>query len=81
VWIVPNVEIWAFGSAMDVALPPPTGGGRGAAGPDVISFATRSTVCGGPLAHCRRFLEQPASKQLLRLEFGVAKSIRRRLTR
>src|ERR1700722_215937 len=36
VWVIPNVEIWAFDSSVDAALAP-----NGAAGPDVINYATR----------------------------------------
>jgi peptidoglycan/xylan/chitin deacetylase (PgdA/CDA1 family) len=36
VWIVPNVEIWSFDSSADAATAP-----AGAAGPDVINYATR----------------------------------------
>jgi len=36
VWIVPNIEIWAFDSAVDAAIAPNAG-----VGPDVISYATR----------------------------------------
>src|SRR5215472_7700935 len=36
VWVVPNVEIWSFDSAADAAITP-----DGAAGPDVINYATR----------------------------------------
>ena len=36
VWVVPNVEIWSFDSAADAAITP-----AGAAGPDVINYATR----------------------------------------
>lgn len=66
VWIVPNVEIWAFDSAADAAITP-----NGAAGPDVINYATREYGLRVGLWRIADVLDAAGIKATVALNAGV----------
>ena len=66
VWIVPNVEIWAFDSAVDAAIAP-----NGAAGPDVINYATREYGLRVGLWRIADVLDSAGLKATVALNSGV----------
>jgi peptidoglycan/xylan/chitin deacetylase (PgdA/CDA1 family) len=66
VWIIPNVEIWAFDSAADAALAP-----NGAAGPDVINYATREYGMRVGLWRIADVLDAAGIKATVALNSGV----------
>jgi len=66
VWVVPNVEIWAFDSAADAAIAP-----NGAAGPDVINYATREYGMRVGLWRIADVLDAAGIKATVALNSGV----------
>ena len=66
VWVVLNVEIWAFDSAADAAIAP-----NGAAGPDVINYATREYGMRVGLWRIADVLDAAGIKATVALNSGV----------
>jgi allantoinase len=66
VWIIPNVEIWSFDSAVDAAIAP-----NGAAGPDVINYATREYGMRVGLWRIADVLDAAGIKATVALNSGV----------
>jgi allantoinase len=65
-WVVPNVEIWAFDTAAEAAITP-----NGATGPDVISYATREYGVRVGLSRVADVLDAAGIKGTVALSSGV----------
>jgi allantoinase len=67
VWVVPNVEVWAFDSAVDAAISP-----RGAVGnPDVHAYATRESGMREGLWRIADVLDEAGIKATVALNAAV----------
>jgi allantoinase len=69
VWVIPNVEIWSFDSAVDAAIAP-----TGAAGPDVINYGTREYGLRVGLWRVADVLDAAGIKGTVALNSGVCEA-------